>query len=482
MPRAQNTVLILSDEHNRNILGCYGHPFIRTPKIDQLATRGTRFTSAYCNSPICVPSRASLATGQYVHRIRCWDNAIPFHGQHPSWHSVIRDAGSNVTSIGKLHFRSADDDNGFSEEILPMHILEGKGDLKGLLRQDPPPKVGADEMARDAGTGESDYFAFDRKVAQTSAAWIAEAAASQTRPWILFVSFVMPHFPLIVPEEYYALYAHLNLNQLQSGLNQPPPDHPVIKQLRSSFDYDTYFDDEKRAVALRAYFGMVTALDENIGRVLSALKSAGIEDETRVIYTSDHGDNLGNRGMWGKCVHYEDSVAVPMIAVGDGFPVKVEKTPVSLVDIYPTLLDSSGTVQPDSYPRLDGTSLFDIVRATDEERVVFSEYHAVYSRAGHFMVRKGDWKLNYYVDGPPQLFNLKTDPEESIDLADNPDHIGKRDELVKALYAIADPAEVSAKALSDQQAAIEANGGIEAVLNSVEIPHTPVPSGQTNSL
>lgn len=476
MPRAQNTVIILSDEHNRNISGCYDHPFIRTPNIDQLAARGTRFTSAYCNSPICVPSRASLATGQYVHRIRCWDNAIPFHGQHPSWHSVIRDAGSIVTSIGKLHFRSAQDDNGFSEEILPMHILDGKGDLKGLLRQNPPPKVGADEMAKTAGTGHSDYFAFDRKVAQAAVSWIAQAAKNQTKPWVLFVSFVMPHFPLIVPEEYYALYADLNLDQLQQGLNQPPSDHPVIQQLRSSFDYDTHFDDEKRAVALRAYFGMITALDENIGNVLSALQSTGIEDKTRVIYTSDHGDNLGNRGMWGKCVHYDDSVAVPMIAVGDGFPVKVENTPVSLVDIYPTLLDSSGTLQPENNPSLDGTSLFEIVSSPDKERSAFSEYHAVYSRAGHFMLRKGDWKLNYYVDGPPQLFNLKSDPEERIDLANNSDHSTKRDELVAALHEIVDPAEVSANALSDQRAAIDTNGGVHAVLNSIEIPHTPVPS------
>ena len=205
MPRAQNTIFILSDEHNRNIAGCYGHPFIRTPNIDQLAARGTRFTNAYCNSPICVPSRASLATGQYVHRIGCWDNAIPYHGQHPSWHHVLRQAGSNVTSIGKLHFRSTDDDNGFSQEILPMHILDGKGDLKGLLRQNPPPKVGADEMANKAGIGTSDYFSFDRKVAEAARTWITDATGKETKPWVLFVSFVMPHFPLVVPQEYYQL-------------------------------------------------------------------------------------------------------------------------------------------------------------------------------------------------------------------------------------------------------------------------------------
>ena len=475
MPRAQNTIFILSDEHNRNIAGCYGHPFIRTPNIDQLAARGTRFTNAYCNSPICVPSRASLATGQYVHRIGCWDNAIPYHGQHPSWHHVLRQAGSNVTSIGKLHFRSTDDDNGFSQEILPMHILDGKGDLKGLLRQNPPPKVGADEMANKAGIGTSDYFSFDRKVAEAARTWITDATGKETKPWVLFVSFVMPHFPLVVPQEYYQLYAHLGLDALQQGLNQPPSDHPTIQQLRSSFDYDTHFDDEKRAVALRAYFGMVTALDENIGIVLSALQGTPNENETRIIYSSDHGDNLGNRGMWGKCVFYEDSVAVPMIAVGDGFPAKVETTAVSLVDLYPTLLDSAGVAQPDNSPDIDGTSLFEIVQSADEERSVLSEYHAVYSSAGHFMLRKGDWKLNYYVDSPPQLFNLRSDPEESINLAEDPACADKLAELEAALNKIVNPIEASAQAFSDQHATIDDNGGEDAVLRSVEIPHTPVP-------
>ncbi|MHA1549748.1 MAG: sulfatase-like hydrolase/transferase, partial [Alphaproteobacteria bacterium] len=294
----QNTVFILSDEHNRNIAGCYGHPFIRTPNIDTLAARGTQFTNAYCNSPICVPSRAALATGRYVHRTRCWDNAMPYHGQIPSWHHVIRDAGHEVVSIGKLHFRSSDDDNGFSREILPMHILDGKGDLKGLLRRNPPPKVGADDMARSAGVGVSDYFAFDRKVAQASADWIADAASrSPARPWVLFVSFVMPHFPLIAPEAYYSLYEDYDLDDLRVGLNAPVSSNPVMAEMRARFDYDTHFDDDRRAVALRAYFGMVTALDDLVGQIVSAVAESSSAAKTRIIYTSDHGDNLGNRGL-----------------------------------------------------------------------------------------------------------------------------------------------------------------------------------------
>ena len=196
MVKAQNTVFILSDEHNSKIAGCYGHAFVKTPNIDGLAARGTRFDAAYCNSPICVPSRASLATGQYVHKNRCWDNALPYQGQIPSWHHVLRDAGHEVVSIGKLHFRGTNDDNGFSREILPMHVLGEKGDLKGLLRKNPPAKIGADELARTAGKGLSDYFSFDRDVANTAAEWIADHSDPARPPWALFVSFVMPHFPM----------------------------------------------------------------------------------------------------------------------------------------------------------------------------------------------------------------------------------------------------------------------------------------------
>jgi choline-sulfatase len=474
--RPQNTVFILSDEHNRNIAGCYGHPFIRTPNIDRLASRGTRFDAAYCNSPICVPARAALATGRYVHRIGCWDNAMPYHGQYRSWHHEIRDSGREVVSIGKLHFRSSDDDNGFSREILPMHILGGKGDLKGLLRKDPPPKKGADDMAMLAGVGVSDYFAFDKKVADTAAEWVSEMAGRETPPWALFVSFVMPHFPLIAPEEYYSLYEKYNLDELRHGLNAPVPNHPVLVELRNSFDYDSHFDDASRAVALRAYYGMVTALDANIGNVLKAIEDSGQNSNTRVIYASDHGDNLGNRGMWGKSVHYDDSAAIPLIAVGDGFPVGTEKTPVSLVDIFPTMVQSTGAADPEVFSGIDGKSLFDIVKSPNPDRVVFSEYHAVYSRAGHFMIRRGDWKLVYYLDGPPQLFNLTADPEERDDLADKPEFAAKRAELETELHKIADPEKVSAQAFADQDALVEASGGEEAILGTADIPHTPVPS------
>src|ERR671917_614488 len=136
---ATNLLIIMSEEHNPKVMGCNGHPLVKTPNIDALAARGTTFTSAYTTCPVCVPARAAFAVGKYIHQIGYWDNADPYDGRIKSWHHRLRDQGHRVVSVGKLHFRSTDDDYGFSESIVPMNVFEGKGDLYGLLRGDDMP-------------------------------------------------------------------------------------------------------------------------------------------------------------------------------------------------------------------------------------------------------------------------------------------------------------------------------------------------------
>ena len=202
MPLApKNLLVLMSDEHNPRALGCAGHPLAQTPQLDRLAARGTRFTSAYTTSPICVPARAGFATGKYAHQIGYWDNADAYDGAVPSWHHLLRARGHRVVSIGKLHFRGLPgDDHGFSEELLPMHVVDGIGDLKGLIRRDIPRRNGYDKLAKLAGPGESPYTRYDRDIAARAQAWLREEAPrNRARPWALFVSFVCPHFPLIAP-------------------------------------------------------------------------------------------------------------------------------------------------------------------------------------------------------------------------------------------------------------------------------------------
>ena len=264
-----NLLFIMSDEHSRRVLGCHGHPMIRTPNMDALAARGVRFTDAYCNSPICVPSRASFATGRYVHDIRFWDNGIPYDGSVPSWGHRLREAGHEAVSIGKLHFRSADDDNGFTEENIPLHVIEGIGDLTGMIRDDMPARKVSLLLAEEAGPGDSDYQNYDDMITANAVDWLKRKGTKQRKPWVLFVSLVCPHFPLVSRPEFYNLYPE---DQVPWPFDREPdqrPQHPFYVKMNQSAIYDEGFDERRIRRAVAAYFGMVTFLDQNIGKLVT---------------------------------------------------------------------------------------------------------------------------------------------------------------------------------------------------------------------
>ena len=203
MAEPKNLLILLSDNHNRAVAGCYGHPQATTPTLDRLAATGTRWTSAYSASPLCCPARAALATGRFSHQTGYWDNAIVYDGRVPSWMRRVRDQGHEVVSIGKLHFRSTEDDNGFSEELLPMHILGGKGGTHMLLRgyDDEHVNRGQWELYMErSGIGTAPYQGFDRQITLTAVDWLRRHRAKTRKPWVLFVSYPSPHPPFSVPE------------------------------------------------------------------------------------------------------------------------------------------------------------------------------------------------------------------------------------------------------------------------------------------
>lgn len=481
--KPQNLVIFISDEHNIRTVGCYGNPIVQTPNIDALAARGTRFSSAYCTSPVCVPARAGLATGKYIHQVGFWDNANPYDGSVPSWHHLLRARGHWTTSIGKLHFRSTDDDNGFSEERIPMHVIEGKGDLMGLVRDELPERKGAWKMAGMAGPGESMYTRYDRDIAEQAQIWLREEApAHRDKPWVLFVSLVAPHFPLTAPSEYFYRYYNdpcLPMPKLYAHAERP--DHPYLKEYGESFAYDAHFDSHdkvRRAVA--GYYGLCSFLDEQIGKVMRTLDETGLLASTRVMYTSDHGDNLGSRGLWGKSTMYEEAAAVPLIIAGEGIPEgHVVDVAVSHVDAHPFILEAVGKsdlITPD-YP---GKSLMAIQAAPDPERTVLSEYHGMGSKAGLFMVRFRNYKYVHYLNHPAQLFDLARDPEEREDLAGSPSHTQTLAEGCRRLAALLDPVEVDRRAHAEQRRQLEANGGREAVIARGDLGFSVPPGVQPN--
>jgi choline-sulfatase len=473
-----NVLVILSDEHSRRVLGCYGHPLIRTPNLDALAARGVRFCDAYTNSPICVPARASLATGRYVHQIRFWDNGIPYDGSVPSWHHRLKQAGHEVVSIGKLHFRSTDDDNGFTEEIMPLHVVDGVGDPTGWLREPLVERKAALRLAKDAGRGDSDYQGYDGRITDAAVAWLrARAAAAPAKPWVLFVSLVCPHFPLIARPEWYDLYPE---DQVPTPALYDParwPDHPYVRAIRACQIYQRGFAEHPGSLqrALAAYFGLVSYVDHNVGRLVGALAATGLADRTRVLYSSDHGDNLGTRGLWGKSTMYEEAAGVPMLIAGPDLPQGVVcRAPVSLVDCFPTVLDWAG-VAPHAEDRdLPGLPLQTVVEHPPA-RTVLCEYHAAGAATGAFMIRRGRFKYVYYAGMPAQLFDLDADPQETRDLTAAPGHAGVVADCERALRAVVDPDAVDRLAKADQRARIDAVGGRDAILKRGGFGHSPVP-------
>ena len=473
-----NVLFILSDEHTRDVAGCYGHKIVKTPHLDALAACGTKFTAAYTNCPICVPARASLHTGTYVAQNACWDNAHPYDGSMRSWAHRLKAAGHHTMSIGKLHFRSSDDDNGFVEEIVPLHVVDGQGDLLGLVRRPKAAKRGGmPDLAKAAGPGQSTYAAYDRNIRDGAIEWLTTRAARESKPWCLFVSFVKPHFPLIAPPEFYAMYPPETLPMPRLAGPGDYPKHPSVAALRECMNYDDFFTPEKVRVALAAYFGMVSFLDDNIGRVLAALESAGLAGNTRVVYSSDHGDNLGTRHMWGKSIHYEEAAAVPMIVAGPGIPAgKTCKTPVTLVDVYPTIVESVGLAPDATERKLPGKSLAAIANAPDDnERVALGEYHAAGSITAMYMVRKGRWKYIHHVGYRAELFDLENDPGETTDLGESPAHRDTLAAMEAELRKRLDPDAVNARAFADQEAKIARFGGVEALVKRGDFGYSPAP-------
>ena len=473
-----NLLFILSDEHNRDCLGCYDHPLVQTPNLDSLAAQGVLFRSAYTNCPICVPARASLATGEYVNSIRYWDNAFPYDGRVKGWGHRLIDAGHRVDSIGKLHYRSDADLDGFTEKIVPLNVVDGIGDVMGSIRDDIPVRVGSRSGITSAGPGTSSYLDYDVEIADRACDWLQQASAGERgdKPWVLFVSFVCPHPPFIAPPDLYELYPLDDIPLPVQSSESDRPDHPAMAAIRKAMQYEEPFSDEEIRRVTAAYYGACTHLDRQIGRVLKSLSSSGLSDTTRIVYTSDHGESMGRRGLWGKFTMYEESVAVPLILSGPDIPQAESRDDlVTLVDCYQTILDAVGLPSTEAENRLPGTSLWPLAQQSGPDRVAFSEYHAVASHGASYMLRQGNFKYIHYVDAPPQLFDLANDPSETVNLAADPAYQDVLVTLKAELSAIVDPDEADRLAKSDQAALLAEHGGREAVLQRGTFINSPVP-------
>ncbi|WP_137896696.1 sulfatase-like hydrolase/transferase [Ramlibacter sp. 2FC] len=476
MPR-KNLVVIMSDEHDPRIMGCSGHPFVKTPHLDALACRGVRFTNAYTPSPICVPARAAFATGLRVHQIRHWDNAMPYTGAQRGWGHVLQDHGVRVESIGKLHYRNTEDPVGFDAEHLPMHVLGGYGMVWASIRNPYRPRTdGVRMLGERIGPGESSYTQYDRSVTQRAVQWLHEAGQDDERGFVLYIGLVAPHFPFVVPQEFYDLYPTDRLPEPKLHPGTGYQRHPWVQEYADFMgSEDKFADAAERLRAFAAYYGLCSWLDHNVGQIVAALEASGLADSTQIVYTSDHGDNLGARGVWGKSTLYEESVKVPMLLAGPGVAPAVCDTPVDLLDLFPTILQAAGLDPAPEMAQRPGRSLFEVATAApDLERPILSEYHAAGSNSAGFMLRKGRWKYHHYVGFRPELFDLEADPEELNDLAGQPEYAEVLARVHAELLAICDPGAVDRQAKADQAELIRRMGGPDAAHLMGSSTSTPV--------
>lgn len=475
---ARNVLVIMSDEHDPRHMGCSGSRIVRTPNMDALAARGTRFCSAYTPSPICVPARAAFATGRRVHEARLWDNASPYHGQLQGWGHILQQRKVRVESIGKLHYRQAGDPAGFDAEHLPMHVVGGHGMVWASIR-DPyiERREGKRMLGEKIGRGDSPYTQYDEAVTERAVQWLRDAGTRGTAPFMLYVGLVAPHFPLLAPPRFYDMYADVALPESKLLPASGYLRHPWVQQYADfARNEEGFSSPDERRQAIAAYFGLCSFLDHNVGRIVQALGDAGLAEDTLVVYTSDHGDNLGARGLWGKSTLYEESVRIPMIAAGPGVGQGLCRTSVDLLDLFPTILQGTGI---DPAPLMDGRpgrALQEVAAGPVEaERVVFSEYHAAGSNTAAFMVRKGRWKYHHYVRFQPELFDLDEDPEELHDLGADPDCAEVLRDMDAELRRICDPERVDARCKQDQRRMIERYGGPEIAARMGAAGATPAP-------
>lgn len=470
----------MSDEHTRSVMGAYGNALVQTPVLDRLADSGLRFDNAYTPSPICIPARASFATGSYTFEHRCWSSAEPYFGQQQSWMHRLRGQGHRVTSIGKLHYRSAADDVGFSEQILPMYLANnGLGWPQGLQRRPMYDFPEAAELAAGIGPGETSYTQYDRDITAASIDWLDQISKEEPdkleKPWVLFVSFICPHFPLSAPQEFYDIYRDIQLPAAfdSNALNQLK--HPVLDRMREFWNYNDYFDDDAQREGLKNYYALCSFVDDNIGQVLKTLEGSGQAENTQIIYTSDHGDMIGNHGIWCKSFMYEDSVGIPMTLSGPGIKPGVISTPVSLIDIAATIEYSvCRSIDTNRLP-WQGRALQSFADTPEPDRPVLSEYHDGGSPTGVYMLRQGCWKYIYFAEGHPALlFNLDDDPQELQNRIDDPLAASAVAHLKAQLFEILDPEGVNRQAFADQAGMVEKLGGLEQIRAMQSFNHTPL--------
>ena len=440
----KNLLFLFSDQHAAHVMGCAADPHAITPALDGLAGRGVRMANAYCPSPICTPSRMSMLTGCHPSSQDCWTNDDVLASDRPTWLHALGAAGIRPGLVGRMHSVGPDQMRGYVWREVGDHSPNYPGvswhDM-GVLQgtNEPTP-----ESLVACGAGQSAYEVKDHDTTAAALNALDRLAASGEK-FAMTVGFMLPHAPYVAARRWVEHF----LNVL------PPPAIPVeicdtdwIAWWRHNRGIEDVPERQSR-LARAAYWGLVAVLDEMIGQILDRVDALGLSDDTLIVYASDHGDHVGERGLWWKHTFFDESVKVPMILSHPSLAPGTRDEVVSLIDLTATMLDAMGAAP---LPDADGRSFWPLLTSgrQDWDHTVFSEYctDAVPAWTGgravqQRMLRQGDWKLHYYHGEPARLYDLANDPQETTNLAGDPECAARAAQMLALLLDGWDPDAIS---------------------------------------
>jgi choline-sulfatase len=425
-----NILIVMVDQLSGTFFPDGPADFLHAPHLKALAARSARFVNAYTTSPLCLPARASLAAGQLPSRTRVYDNAAEFAASIPTFAHHLRRAGYYTCLSGKMHFVGPDQLHGFEERLTTDIYPADFGWTPDYRKPGERIDWWYHNLGSVTGAGVAEttnQMEYDDEVAFCANQKLYQLARdnddAKRRPWCLMVSFTHPHDPYVARKRFWDLYEGCrNLEPKVAPIAFAAQD-PHSQRLMLACDYARFNvtkDDVRRS--RRAYFANVSYLDEKVGQLIDSLRRTRVLDDTVIFFCADHGDMLGERGLWFKMNFFEGSARVPLLVAGPGIPPGKHLAPASILDLTPTLCDVAGISRDEVATWTDGESLRPLMDGGARTSPVLMEYAAEGSYAPLVGIRKGEWKYVRCALDPDQLFNLAKDPDELTNLAGDQGH------------------------------------------------------------
>ena len=427
-----NILIVMVDQLKGTLFPDGPADFLHAPNLKALAARSARFANNYTASPLCAPGRAAFMSGQLPSRTRVYDNAAEFPSAIPTYAHHLRTAGYHTVLSGKMHFVGPDQLHGLEERLTTDIYPADFGWTPDYRKPGERIDWWYHNLGSVTGAGVaeiSNQMEYDDEVCFHAGQKLYDFARGSTdpnrRPWCLTVSFTHPHDPYVARRKYWNLYEDCAALEPEVGFIPFEEQDPHSRRLYVASDYPAYdITPEMVRRSRRGYFANISYLDDKVGELVDVLKRTRMLDDTLILFCSDHGDMLGERGLWFKMSFYEGSARVPLMIAGKGIEPGLHTTPVSNLDICPTLCELAGIDMGAIMPWTDGQSLVPMLAGQTRTAPVLMEYAAEGSNAPLVAIREGRWKFVHCEIDPQQLFDLEADPQERENLAADPAHAG----------------------------------------------------------